>query len=59
VTLCERAPRLPASPSLITFRFHSLVVALLDMQERVFMSCMPVIWQSQVGDADWFKIFFT
>jgi len=32
VTLCERAPRLPASPSLFTFQFHSLVVSLSDFQ---------------------------
>jgi len=34
VTLCERTPRLPASPSLFTFQFHSLVVSL---SERVFV----------------------
>jgi len=27
VTLCERVSRLPASPFLITFQFHSLVVS--------------------------------
>jgi len=44
VTLCERAPHPPASPSLIAFRFHSLVASLSDIvQECVFMSCMPVI----------------
>jgi len=44
VNLCERMPHLLASLSLITFQFHSLVVSLSDMQERVFMTCMPVIW---------------
>jgi len=40
--LCQRAPRLPALPSLITFQlitfqFHPLVVSLSDIgQERVF-----------------------
>jgi len=43
MTLCECALRLPAYPSLITFQFHSLVVSL-SVQERVLMSCMPVIW---------------
>jgi len=37
VTLCQRAPRLLfASPSLITFQFHSLVVSLSD---RNIFSC--------------------
>jgi len=45
VTLCQRAPRLPASPSLLTFHFHSLVVSLSDIVKgRVFMisSHLPV-----------------
>jgi len=28
----------------ITFQFHSLGVSLSNMQERVFMSCIPDIW---------------
>jgi len=30
-TLYQRAPRLPASPSLIIFQFHPLVVSLSDI----------------------------
>jgi len=38
VTLCQHAPRLPASPSLITSQFQSLVVLLSGIvQKRVFM----------------------
>jgi len=44
VSLCERAPHPPALPSLTTFQFDSLVVSISDMQERVFILCMPVIW---------------
>jgi len=31
MTLRERVPHLPASPSVITFQFHSLVVSLSDI----------------------------
>jgi len=41
VTLREHAPRFPASPSLITFQFHSLVVSLSNVK---VVSYMPVIW---------------
>jgi len=45
VTLCERAARLPRPLSLFNFthlwfRFHTFQT----VQERVFMSCMLVIW---------------
>jgi len=39
VTLCERAPRLPALLSLITFQFHPLVVSLSDMVRKVLSWC--------------------
>jgi len=32
MTLRERVPHLPASPSVITFQFHSLVVSLSDIK---------------------------
>ena len=39
VTFCQRAPRLPTSPSLITLQFEALVVSLLDIVHRgVFMA---------------------
>jgi len=45
VILYQHVPRLPASPSLITFQFQSLVVLLSDIEkERVFMACLLFIW---------------
>jgi len=39
VTLCQSAPRLQASMSLVTFKGFSFGV-----QEHVFMLCMPDTW---------------
>jgi len=41
--LCQRALRFPASSSLITFQFQSLVVSLSDIM-CFFTTRMPVIW---------------
>jgi len=42
VTLCERAPRLPTSPSVITF-IH-LWFRFQTCRNVFSWSCMPVIW---------------
>ena len=41
VTFSQRAPRLPAMPSLITFQFEALVISISDMVHKgVFMSSL-------------------